>query len=362
MIYLLLKSHVSQFHIANLIHYISFRVMISILFSFGFTSIFGSRMISLLKEWKNEGQPIRDYIPEAHRAKLGTPTMGGLIIIFSVLLSCSLFADMLNPYVNIAIITLVGFGLIGFVDDYLKISKKNHTGLSSRQKLLAQVIAALPACIAVSWLSDPLYSEVLCIPFSKSLMINLGYFYIPFSVFVIIGSSNAVNLTDGLDGLAIVPICIVSACFALICYLVGSNIHANYLQLVHVPGIAELAVVCGALIGAGLGFLWFNAQPAEVFMGDTGSLSMGAFLGVLSIISKHEIILAIAGGIFVIETLSVIIQVYYFKATGGERFFKMAPIHHHFEKCGWSESKVVIRFWIISCLLAIIALSSLKLR
>ncbi|NDB83472.1 MAG: phospho-N-acetylmuramoyl-pentapeptide-transferase [Alphaproteobacteria bacterium] len=362
MIYLLLKSYVSQSHLANLIHYISFRTIISILFSFFIATIFGGRVIALLKEWKNEGQPIRDYIPDAHRAKVGTPTMGGLIIIASVLLSSSLFADMQNPYVNIVIIIMVSFGLIGFTDDYLKISKKDHTGLTSRQKILAQMAVSLPACLAIFYIADPSYADVLTIPFAKKLHLHLGHLYIPCAIFIIIGSSNSVNLTDGLDGLAIVPICMVTACFALIAYLAGSGFYSNYLQLIHVPQVAELAVVCGSIIGAGMGFLWFNAQPAEVFMGDTGSLSLGAVLGAMSIITKHEIVLAIAGGLFVIETVSVIIQVYYFRTTGGKRFFRMAPIHHHFEKTGWSESKVVIRFWIISLLFGIIAISSLKLR
>ncbi len=362
MIYLLLKSYAHQNHVANLIHYISFRTIVSILSSFCFATILGGRIIELLKEWKNEGQPIRDYIPESHKVKMGTPTMGGLIIIASALFSSSLFADMLNPYVNIVIIIMIGFGLIGFIDDYLKITKKDHTGLTSRQKILAQILIAIPTCIVVSYISEQCYSDVLVLPFTKNLYLHLGALYIPFSVFVLIGSANSVNLTDGLDGLAIVPICMVTGCFALIAYCVGSSFYANYLQLLHIPQVAELSVLCGSIIGAGMGFLWFNAQPAQIFMGDTGSLSLGGVLGVISIIVKHEIILAVAGGLFVIETLSVIIQVYYFKVTGGKRFFRMAPLHHHFEKSGWSESKVVIRFWIASALFAIIALSSLKLR
>ncbi|MDX1916990.1 MAG: phospho-N-acetylmuramoyl-pentapeptide-transferase, partial [Rickettsiaceae bacterium] len=239
---------------------------------------------------------------------------------------------------------------------------KDHTGLTSKQKILAQIAISIPTCLVIFFISDPDYADILTLPFVKNTYMHLGYFYIPCAIFIIIGSSNSVNLTDGLDGLASVPICTVTACFALISYLAGSSFYANYLQIIHIPQIAELSVVCGAIIGATMGFLWFNAQPAEVFMGDTGSLSLGGVLGVMSIITKHEIVLAIAGGLFVIETISVIIQVYYFKYTGGKRFFRMAPIHHHFEKTGWSESKVVIRFWIISTLFAIIALSSLKLR
>lgn len=362
MIYILLKSYISQYHIANLFHYISFRSILAMLFSFGLCLTFGRRVIGSLKSWKESGQPIRELGPESHKAKAGTPTMGGIMIIFSVLITCFLFADLSNPYIYIVLWILIGYGSLGFADDYLKVTKKNHHGVSAKFKLLMQFIVIIPACLAIYLLSNPTSATILSFPFFKNLALDLGYFYIPFASFVIIGSSNAVNLTDGLDGLSIVPICIVTFCFAIVSYLVGNTVYAGYLQLAYIPKIAELTVICSAIIGAGIGFLWFNAQPADVFMGDTGSLSLGGVLGTLSVITKHELFLAIAGGLFVIETLSVIIQVYYFKYTGGKRFFKMAPIHHHFEKIGWSESKVVIRFWIISVIFALIALSSLKLR
>jgi phospho-N-acetylmuramoyl-pentapeptide-transferase len=362
MIYLLLKSYINEYHIANLFHYISFRAILSILFSFLFCLIFGNKIITILRSWKEGGQPIRDLGPESHKAKAGTPTMGGVMIIISVLISSFLFSDLSNPYVYLFLWVLLGFGALGFADDYLKVVKKNHKGVSAKMKLLVQFLVSVPACVIVTYLAPENYSTVLTFPFFKNIIINLGWLYVPFAAFIVIGSSNAVNLTDGLDGLAIVPISIVAACYGLILYLVGNVVYSGYLQLIYIPKSAELCVLCAALIGGGIGFLWFNAQPAQIFMGDTGSLSMGGVLGILSVISKHEILLAIAGGLFVIETLSVIIQVYYFKFTGGKRFFLMAPIHHHFEKAGWSESKVVIRFWIISLVFALIALTSLKLR
>lgn len=361
MIYMLLKSYVSQYHLANLFHYITFRSIFAIIFSFLFSTLLGRRFIDQLKNWKEAGQPIRDCGPESHKSKAGTPTMGGLMILLSVTLSVFLFCDLSNPYIYIVLFVMLGYGFLGFMDDYLKVIKKNHHGLRPRIKLLGQALVAIPSIISIVYLSKE-NGTILTFPFFKNLILDLGIFYIFFAAVVVIGSSNAVNLTDGLDGLAIVPTCMVASCFAVICYLVGNSVYSNYLQVIYIPNISELTVLCSAIIGAGMGFLWFNAQPAEVFMGDTGSLALGGVLGIVSVICKQEIVLAIAGGLFVIETLSVIIQVYYFKYTGGKRFFKMAPIHHHFEKSGWSESKVVIRFWIISIIFALIALSSLKLR
>ena len=362
MIYLLLKPYINQYHIANLFHYITFRSILVIIFSFLLTIISGPFLISILKKWQKEGQPIRELGPESHKSKAGTPTMGGLIILLSISLSTFLFADITNPYILLLLFVLIGLGMLGFCDDYTKVIHKNHHGVSPKIKLLVQLVIVVPVCLIVSKIASNDFATSLSFPFCKNLFLDFGYFYVPFCAFVIVGSSNAVNLTDGLDGLAIVPISICAGCFGLISYLVGSTIYSNYLQIIYIPHVAEITVFCAALIGAGIGFLWFNAQPADIFMGDTGSLPLGGVLGAISVITKQEIVLAIIGGLFVIETLSVIIQVYYFKVTGGKRFFKMAPIHHHFEKSGWSESKVVIRFWIISLIFALIGLSSLKLR
>jgi phospho-N-acetylmuramoyl-pentapeptide-transferase len=288
--------------------------------------------------------------------------MGGVIIIMSVTISCFLLIDLNNPYVWIVFLVFIGLGILGFIDDYAKISNNRNIGLSASSKFWLQGLISVSVCVAVSSLSPSEYVNKLALPFFKNVLVDLGYFYIPFATIVVVGSSNAVNLTDGLDGLAIVPIGMVAACFMVISYVAGSAFYANYLQIIYVPDIAELSVFCASLIGASLGFLWFNSQPAEIFMGDTGSLSLGGVLGIISVISKHEIVLSIVGGLFVIETLSVIIQVYYFKVSKGRRIFYMAPLHHHFEKKGWSESRVVVRFWIISAIFALMGLSSLKLR
>lgn len=361
MIYNLLAPYIHTLHIANLLHYITFRMGLAVLFSLIISFLIGPRVIKFLQNLQKYGQPIRDDGPENHRLKAGTPTMGGIMIILSVCCSTLLFTDLTNKYIWIVLVVFIGFGIIGFLDDYAKIRKNHHGGISGKMKLLLQFSICLVACLLLNNL-DGINGNILSIPFFKNLVIDLGLFYIPFSMFVIVGASNAVNLTDGLDGLAIVPIAITAASFTLIIYLAGNSFYANYLQIIHVSNISELSIFCAAIVGASLGFLWYNAQPAEVFMGDTGSLSLGGALGVVSVIAKHEIVLAIIGGLFVIETLSVIIQVYYFKTTGGKRIFKMAPLHHHFEKCGWSESKVVIRFWIIAIIFALIGLSSLKLR
>jgi phospho-N-acetylmuramoyl-pentapeptide-transferase len=362
MLYNFLLQFITEHPVLNVFRYITFRsggaVFTSLLISF----IFGQRIIDWLKKKQQEGQPIREDGPQSHLlTKKGTPTMGGVMMLLSVGVSTLLWADLTNQYVWIILFVTAGFGLLGFADDYLKVTKKNTKGVSGKRKLVAQFVIALVASLWIQHLAPENYATDLMVPFFKNIIINLGYFYIPFVVVVMIGASNAVNLTDGLDGLAIVPIMIAAACFALISYLVGNLNFAEYLQIHPVSGAGEITVFCSALIGAGLGFLWFNAPPAKVFMGDTGSLAFGGSLGVISVIDKHEIVLAIIGGLFVMEAVSVIIQVYYFKATG-KRFFGMAPIHHHFEKKGWSEPTIVIRFWIIAVIFALIGLSTLKLR
>lgn len=361
MIYNLLAPYIQTSHIANLFHYITFRMGLAILFSVVVSFIIGPRIIRFLQNLQKYGQPIRTDIPEAHQLKVGTPTMGGLMVILSVCISTLLFTDLTNKYIWVVLFVFISFGIVGFMDDYAKIRRNHHLGVSGKKRLCLQFIICLIACLFLNSFNN-LNNNILSIPFFKNLIIDLGLLYIPFSMFVTVGAANAVNLTDGLDGLAIVPIAITAASFALIIYLVGNSFYANYLQIIYVSHISELAIFCSAIVGASLGFLWFNAQPAEIFMGDTGSLSLGGSLGIISVITKHEIVLAIIGGLFVIETLSVIIQVYYFRTTGGKRFFRMAPLHHHFEKAGWPESKVVIRFWIIAIIFALIGLSSLKLR
>lgn len=361
MIYNLLSPYIHTSHIANLFHYITFRMGLAMLFSLLISFLIGPRIIKFLHNLQKHGQPIRDDGPEAHKLKIGTPTMGGIMVILSVCISTLLFTDLTNKYIWVALFIFISFGIVGFIDDYSKITRNNHRGVSGKKKLLLQALICFTACLLLNSVNNP-NNNILSIPFFKNLVLDLGLFYIPFSMFVIVGASNAVNLTDGLDGLAIGPIAITAASFALIIYLAGNNFYANYLQIIYVPYISELAIFCTSIVGASLGFLWFNAQPAEIFMGDTGSLSLGGALGAISVISKHEIVLAIIGGLFVIETLSVIIQVYYFRISGGKRIFKMAPLHHHFEQEGWPESKVVIRFWIIAIIFALIGLSSLKLR
>ncbi|MBI1205692.1 MAG: phospho-N-acetylmuramoyl-pentapeptide-transferase [Azospirillum sp.] len=361
MLYNLLYPLSDQFGPLNLFRYLTFRtggaVVTALLISF----LLGPRLIRWLKKKQGEGQPIRTDGPETHLKKKGTPTMGGLMILVAVIVSTLLWTDLTNAYTWIVLMVIVGFGMVGFGDDYLKLTKRNTKGLPGKLKLVAQVsVATLAAVLVVELTAEPM-STGIAIPFFKGVLIQLGWFFVPFAVFVMVGASNAVNLTDGLDGLAIVPVMIASSCFGLIAYLAGNAIFANYLQINHVPGSGELAVLCGALVGASLGFLWFNAPPAMVFMGDTGSLSMGGALGSISVVTKHEMVLAIIGGLFVLETVSVIVQVASFKLTG-KRVFRMAPLHHHFEKKGWAESTVVIRFWIIASILALIGLSTLKLR
>lgn len=322
----------------------------------------GKPFISWLKSKQGEGQPIRDDGPESHFKKRGTPTMGGGLILIAFAISTILWARLDNPYIWVCLMVIFGFAAVGFIDDFAKLTKKSHKGVSGRIRLLIKTVIALTASFIISQLSaDKSLATSLALPFLKDTMIQLGVFYYLFSAFVMVGSANAVNLTDGLDGLAIGPIMIALLCFGLIGYLVSNAVFSNHLQLHFIRGSGEVVVLCGALLGAGLGFLWYNAPPASVFMGDTGSLSMGGALGVMAVIAKHEIVLAIIGGLFVIETLSVMIQVSVFKMTG-KRVFKMAPLHHHFEKLGWPETTVVIRFWIIAIVLALIGLSTLKLR
>jgi phospho-N-acetylmuramoyl-pentapeptide-transferase len=346
----------------NLFRYLTFRTGGAILFSLAVTLVIGPPMIRWLKRLQREGQPIRNDGPESHLVtKVGTPTMGGLMILLSAALTTLLWADLTNGFVWIVLMVTIAYGLIGFSDDFLKLTKRNTKGLPGRAKLAAQAVIGLIAAFAVVQLTPYPLSTGLAVPFLKDVLLPLGWFFIPFAAVVMMGASNAVNLTDGLDGLAIVPVMIAAACFSLIAYLVGNAVFAEYLQLHFVPRAGELAVFCGALCGAGLGFLWFNAPPAMVFMGDTGSLSIGGALGTISVITKHELVLAIIGGLFVLETVSVIVQVASFKTTG-RRVFRMAPLHHHFEKKGWAEPTIVIRFWIIAAVLALIGLSTLKLR
>src|ERR671921_562999 len=346
----------------NVFRYITFRAGGATATAMLFVFWLGPSIISLLRLKQGKGQPIREDGPKSHLlTKRGTPTMGGLMIITGVLVSTLLWANLTNRYVWVVLLVTVGFGAIGFYDDYLKVTKQTHKGFSGRSRLAIEAIIAVLACTAISYMATPGLANKLALPFSKELIFNLGWFYIVFAGFVIVGAGNAVNITDGLDGLAIVPVMIAAGAFGFISYLAGNAIFANYLQIHFVPGTGELSVICGALIGAGLGFLWFNAPPAQVFMGDTGSLALGGMLGTIAVATKNEIVLAIVGGLFVVEALSVIIQVASYKLTG-KRVFRMAPIHHHFEQKGWKEPQVVIRFWIISVVLALVCLATLKLR
>ena len=353
---------INKISFLNLFNYISFRVGGAILTSLFFSLIFGNTIIKKLRNMQPMGQPIRSDGPLEHIVKKsGTPTMGGILILSSILISTLLWADLNNAYVWIVLIASTSFGTIGFIDDFLKIKSNSSTGLKIKTRITLQIIVSFFVILAIKKHLPPEVSTILMFPFFKNFIIDLGWFLIPFGIFIIIGSSNAVNLTDGLDGLAIVPVMIVALSFALISYIVGNQVFSNYLQIQYIVGSGELAVVCGALVGASLGFLWFNAPPAMVFMGDTGSLSIGSILGTLAIIIKHEIVLALIGGLFVFETVSVIVQILSFKLTG-KRIFQMAPLHHHFEKKGWAESTIVIRFWIIAIVLALLGLSTLKIR
>ena len=352
----------SEYQFFNLFRYITFRSGGAIITSLLFSLIFGNTFIKFLKSYQKHGQPIRKDGPSNHMLlKTGTPTMGGALILMSFVISTLLWVPLSNPYLWPVLLIAISFGIIGGIDDWLKIKNNSSDGMKGRQKILLQILFALICITILVELSPDQIRYGVAIPFLKDTLLYLGFFYIPFSVFVIVGASNAVNLTDGLDGLAIVPVMIVATCFALIAYLCGNINFSNYLQIHYISGTGDLAIVCSSLIGSGLGFLWFNAPPAKVFMGDTGSLALGGSLGAISVATRHELVLAIAGGLFVVETISVIMQVISFKLTG-KRIFLMAPLHHHFEKQGWAESTIVIRFWIISVILALISLSTLKLR
>ena len=363
MLYYLFQKIAVDYSFSNIFKYITFRGGAAMLTALIISFIFGSRTINYLKSIQKHGQPIRTDGPESHLiTKSGTPTMGGILILLSIFASCFLWADLSNQYVVTVLLVTLSYGLLGFADDYLKIKKSNSKGVSGKIKLVVQFSVAIIASIYINYVADPSYQTKLALPFFKDILLNLGWFYFIFTSFVIVGSSNAVNLTDGLDGLVIVPIALASICFAIISYLVGNSVFASYLQIHHIVGSGELAVLCASIIGASLGFLWYNAPPAKIFMGDTGSLALGGAIGTISIITKHEIVLAIVGGLFVIEAISVILQVYYFKLSKGKRLFKMAPIHHHFEKIGWSEPTIVIRFWIIAVIFSLIGLATLKIR
>ncbi len=347
--------------IFNLFRYVTFRAGGAFFTALVFGFLFGRPLIDLLRRKQGKGQPIRDDGPESHFAKAGTPTMGGLLILSALMISSLAWARLDDPFVWIVLLVTLAFGLIGFADDFAKVTKQNTKGVSSRiRMLLGLLIAALAAYAAALFQPQGLAWE-LAVPVFKNVLINLGWFFIPFGMLVIVGSANAVNLTDGLDGLAIMPVMIAGGTLGIISYVVGSSTFANYLGVHYVEGTAELLILTAALFGAGLGFLWYNAPPAAVFMGDTGSLALGGALGAIAVCIKHEIVLAIVGGLFVVEAMSVIIQVAYYKRTK-KRIFLMAPIHHHFEKRGWAEPQIVIRFWIISLILAMIGLATLKVR
>ena len=361
MLYQFLLNFVDTFSFLNVFKYLTFRTGLSVFTSLAIVLLIGGPFIKFFSNQKIFN-PIRGDGPEDHIVKkIGTPTMGGVIILFGLLISVLLWADLSNINILFCMYITVSFGLLGAFDDFKKIKYSNSSGISSKLKITLQILLAVIGLSLFVYYADFQDMTNLYFPFFKNLIFNLGWFFIPFSVFVIIGSSNAVNLTDGLDGLATVPVILVAACFAFISYVTGNIVFSNYLQIPYIEGTGEISIFCGAIIGSCLGFLWFNAPPAKIFMGDTGSLSLGGSLGAIGIITKHEIVLAITGGLFVLEAVSVMVQVISFKLTG-KRIFKMAPIHHHFEKKGWPESTVVIRFWIISIILAMIGLATLKLR
>jgi phospho-N-acetylmuramoyl-pentapeptide-transferase len=359
MIYHLLYPLHTSISAFNVFRYITFRTIYASLTAFIICFLLGPWVIKRLRRLQ-VGQFIRDDGPETHFKKSGTPTMGGLLIIGAVVAATLLWANLTNYYIWVALLVIVGFGAIGFADDYLMQVKKRSKGLSAKEKFLLQTVLAAVCGLLFYFHED--FSTRVTVPFLKNVQPDLGWGYIIFTVFVIVGASNAVNLTDGLDGLAIGPLAIVAATYMVFAYVTGNIKFAEYLQLTYVPGAGEIAIFCGALVGAGLGFLWFNAYPAQMFMGDVGSLSLGSAMGAVAIITKQEILLVLVGGLFVIETLSVIFQVGFFKLTHGRRIFRMAPLHHHFELKGWPEPKVIVRFWIIAIALALIALSTLKLR
>jgi len=353
--------------VLNLLKYLTFRTGMALFTAQLVVVLMGSRFIRWMQAKQGKGQPIRtDGIQRHVVEKAGTPTMGGVMILAGLLVGTLLWADLKNIYVWAVILVTAGYGVLGFLDDYAKVTKQTTAGISGKLRLVLEVAIAVGAVAMVTLLGGrppeaPELATSVAFPIFKQLLLNLGWFYLAFGAFIIVGAANAVNFTDGLDGLATVPVMIAAAAFGLIAYLVGNFVFAQYLQLHFVPGVGEVAVFCGAMIGAGLGFLWYNAPPAKIFMGDTGSLALGGAIGAVAVSTKHEIVLGVIGGLFVVETLSVMIQVISFKLTG-KRVFRMAPIHHHFEKLGWSESTVVIRFWIVAVMLALLGLATLKLR
>lgn len=358
MIYHLFYPLSEQVGIFNVLRYITFRSVSAMLTALVLSIIVGPLCIRWLRDLKF-GQYIKECGPD-HQKKRGTPTMGGLLFGFCMLVSVLLWGDLTNKYVWLTLFVFLGFALVGFVDDYIKVVRKHNDGLSPRLKIVGQLVIAVGAASLL--VSFPEYSTRLMVPFFKHINPDLSWWYVPFGVLVMLGASNGVNLTDGLDGLAIGPAVISAACFAIFIYLAGHVALAAYLQVAYIAGVGEVTVVCGAMIGAGLGFLWFNAFPAQIFMGDVGSLSIGGILGFIAMLCKQELLMVVVGGLFVIETLSVILQVGYFKFSGGKRILRMAPLHHHFEKKGLHESKIIVRFWILSILLAVMALGTLKLR
>jgi phospho-N-acetylmuramoyl-pentapeptide-transferase len=357
MLYHLLYPLADQFGAFNVVRYITFRTAAGTLTALFISFALGPWLIRRLAALR-VGQPIREIGPD-HQSKAGTPTMGGLLILASLLISVLLWSELDNRLVWIVIGLTTGYGILGFIDDYKKVTQGSSAGISARMKHFWQVLLALGVAVAIY--TDPSFDKEIAVPFFKDFTPNLGIFYIPLAAFIIVAASNGVNLTDGLDGLAIGPVMISAATFLLLAYAAGHVGIADYLQIKYVPGSGQLAIFCGAIIGGGLGFLWFNASPAELFMGDVGSLALGGALGTIAVLIRQEILLAVVGGIFVVETVSVIIQVASFKLTG-KRVFLMAPIHHHFEQLGWAEQKIVVRFWIVSIILGLVALSSLKLR
>ncbi len=360
MFYNLLYPLHDKIHAFNVFRYITFRFASAMFTALLISFIFGPSIIRKLKDLKI-GQQVREDGPETHLGKAGTPTMGGILILLAIIVPTLLWSDLTNRYVWLVMAGTLAFGAVGFYDDYLKVVRKKSEGLRPRYKMGWQILIALLIGLLLYFNPQDPNSTVLLIPFFKRWIINLAWFYVPFVVLVLVGASNAVNLTDGLDGLAIGLVGIAAGANAILVYVTGNKIYANYLQVLYIHGAGELTVFCGALMGASLGFLWYNAHPAEVFMGDVGSLALGGALGMLAVLTKHEIILVIVGGIFVAEALSVIFQVASFKSRG-KRIFRMAPVHHHFEELGWAESKVIVRFWLLGIILALVGLSTLKLR
>jgi len=362
MLYHLLFPLRTEVGVLNVTQYVTFRTAAASLSALAISLVLGPWMIRKLREFQI-GQVIRQEGPQSHRAKSGTPTMGGLLILTASLVPTLLWAKWTNPFVWIAVLTTAGFGGIGFLDDYLKIVRRSHHGLRPRYKMGLQILlGAIVGAVLLLLQRQNLYNTRLVFPFFKGLIPELGWAYLPFVVFVLVAESNAVNLTDGLDGLAISVFAVAAAAYTALAYVVGNRVLAEYLLLVHFSPVSELTIFCGSLVGASLGFLWYNSYPAEIFMGDVGSLALGAALGTVAILIKQELLLVIVGGVFVLEALSVVLQVGYFKATGGQRLFRMAPLHHHFELIGWSEPKVISRFVIAAIVFALFSLTTLKLR